>query len=376
MSLKNAPTVVPMSEVAVSESEIAEVTAVLRSGRLREGPVCRDFEEAFAARVGANHAVSVNSGTAALHVAYAALLRPEDEVLVPTFTFIATASMVVMAGARPVFCDVDPKTFTLDVGDARKRITKHTRAIAPVHLFGNPSDVDGVRSLADEYGLLVIWDAAQAAGTEFGGRDVGSEQVAVCYSFYPSKNMTTGEGGMITTSDPMVMERCKLLRSHGQEGKYHHSTLGFNYRLTDILAALGLKQLEKLDGLVERRRANARYLTEQLQGFPGIQTPIEQSNGKSSFNLYSILIDPDQLGCGRDELVRLLNGAGVSASVHYPKGLHQQPAFASIANNTRLPVAEDLARRILSLPAHPGLDEDSLGLVVNRLRTVVDSLAK
>lgn len=355
---------IPITQVVLDEDEIAEVVAILRSGRLREGPVCREFEERFAAHVGARYAVSVSSGTAALHIAYAALLEPGDEVLVPSFTFIATASMVVMVGARPVFCDVDPRTFTMDVQDARRRITPRTRAIAPVHLFGNPCDVDAIRALADEYGLKIIWDAAQAHGARYDERDVGSFDDVVCYSFYPSKNMTTAEGGMITTNDPALYEKCKLLRSHGQAGKYYHTLLGFNYRLTDVMAALGIKQLEKLDKWVQQRRANAHYLSERLADISGIQTPMEQPKGESSFNLYSVVLDLAQFRCDRDEFVRLLNAENIGAAVHYPRPLHQQPAFIEIAKDVNLPISEDLSRRILSVPVHPILTREKLDLIV------------
>jgi len=365
---------IPIAKVALDEDEVAEVIAVLRSGRLREGPVCREFEERFAAHVGVRYAVSVSSGTAALHIAYTALLEPGDEVLVPSFTFIATASMVVMVGARPVFCDVDPRTFTLDVEDARRRITRRTRAIAPVHLFGNPCDIDAIRALADKYGLKIIWDAAQAHGSRYKGGDVGSFDDMVCYSFYPSKNMTTAEGGMITTNDKVLYEKCRLLRSHGQAGKYYHTILGFNYRLTDVMAALGLKQLEKSEGWVQRRRANAHYLTERLAGISGVRTPMEQPGGESSFNLYSILLDLEQFRCDRDEFVRLLNAENVGASVHYPRPLHQQPAFAGVTGALRLPVSEDLSQRILSLPSHPGLGQAEPDLVITGMYKVAGAV--
>jgi len=365
---------IPITQVALDEDEIAAVVAILRSGRLREGPVCHEFEERFAAHVGARYAVSVSSGTAALHIAYAALLEPGDEVLVPAFTFIATASMIVMVGARPIFCDVDPYTFTLDVQDARRRITPRTRAIAPVHLFGNPCDVDAIRALADEYSLKVIWDAAQAHGARYNGQDVGSFDDVVCYSFYPSKNMTTAEGGMIITNDKALYEKCKLLRSHGQAGKYYHTLLGFNYRLTDVMAALGIKQLEKLDGWVQQRRANARYLSDRLADIPGIQTPVEQPKGESSFNLYSILLDLKQFRCDRDEFVRLLNAENIGAAVHYPRPLHQQPAFSEMAGDAHLPISEDLSQRILSLPVYPGLSTAKLDLVAEAVRKVASTV--
>jgi perosamine synthetase len=367
---------VPISQVALGEDEIAAVVAVLRSGKLREGPVCREFEERFAAHIGARYAVSVSSGTAALHIAYAALLEPGDEVLVPSFTFIATASMVMMVGAHPVFCDVDPYTFTLDVEDARRRITPCTRAIVPVHLFGNPCDIDAIQALADEHGLKIIWDAAQAHGARYNGRDIGSFDDVVCYSFYPSKNMTTAEGGMITTNDEALYEKCRLLRSHGQAGKYYHTLLGFNYRLTDVMAALGLKQLEKLEERVQRRRANARYLSKWLADIPGIQIPVEQPKGKSSFNLYSILLDLNQFCCDRDEFVRLLNAENIGATVHYPRPLHQQPAFAELAKDVHLPVSEDLSQRILSLPVHPSLKKVELDLIVAAMHKVATAMQR
>ena len=357
--------------MTIDEGDVAAAVDVLRSGNLREGPVCREFEERFAAHVGARYAVSVSSGTAALHIAYTAILEPGDEVLVPAFTFIATASMVSMVGAKPVFCDVDPYTFTLDVDDARKRITSRTRAIAPVHLFGNPANIEAVQDLAREYGLKIVWDAAQAHGARYRGRDIGSFDDLVCYSFYPSKNMTTGEGGMVTTNDETLYEKLRLLRSHGQARKYYHTMLGFNYRLTDVMAALGLGQLRKLDEWVTRRRQNARYLTEHLQDIPGLQVQVEQEHGESSFNLYTVAIDPDQFTCTRDEFVALLRAENIGASVHYPRPLHCQPTYAMENKNLSLPVSESLSNRVFSLPVHPALTEEELAAIVRAVRKIV-----
>lgn len=368
-----SPEFIPIITVSLDEDEISEITAILRSGSLREGPVCRQFEETFAAHVGARYAVSVSSGTAALHIAYMALLEPGDEVLVPSFTFIATASMVAIVGAQPVFCDVDPQFFTLDVEDARRRVTERTKAIAPVHLFGNPCDIEAIKSLAAEYDLKIIWDAAQSHGAQYQGQDVGSFDDTVCYSFYPSKNMTTGEGGMITTNDEALYQKMKLLRGHGQSGKYYHTLLGFNYRLTDVMASLGLKQLAKLDGWIEQRRSNAHYLTEHLVQIPGIQPPVEQPAGKSSFNLYSILLDLKQFRCDRDEFIRLLRAENIGATVNYPRSLHQQPVFTEMGETPSLPVSESLSRQILSLPAHPKLGKEQLDLVINAVSKVAEA---
>ncbi len=371
-----SPHPIPIAHVSLTDEEIEAAVAVLRSGRLRAGAVCEAFEEAFAAQVGARYALSVSSGTAALHLAYAALLQPGDEVLVPAFTFIATASMVSMVGARPVFCDVDPETFTLDVADARRRVTPRTRAVVAVHLFGNPADVAGIRALADEFGLKVIWDAAQAHGARYAGQDVGALDDVVCYSFYPSKNMTTGEGGMITTNDPVLYERMRLLRSHGERRRYEHVLLGFNYRLTDVMAAIGLRQLAKLPTWVAQRRAHARYLAERLADVPGLRPQKEQPGGESSYNLFTVVLDPDRFHGDRDTFVRLLQAENVGVAVHYPRPLHRQPVYAPEHGHLHLPVAEALSARVFSLPVHPHLSSADLEAIVRGVRKVARALAR
>lgn len=329
--------------------------------------MCGDFEEQFAAHVGARYAISCSSGTAALHICYVALLQPGDEVLAPSFTFIATASMASMMGALPVFCDVLPRTYNLDIDDARRRITRRTRALAPVHLFGNPCDVDGIQALAQEFGLKIIWDAAQAHGARYRNQDVGSFGDCVCYSFYPSKNMTTAEGGMITMNDAGLYEKCKRIRSHGESGRYHHTALGFNYRLTDVMASLGIEQLKKLDGWIAKRRSNARVLTRELAGIAGLHTPVETKHAESSFNLYSITIDREEFGCDRDEVARRLAAGNIGSAVHYPRCLHEQPVYAGFAPQP-LPVGEGLSRRILSVPVEASLGEPEMRRVAEALR--------
>ncbi|MBZ5639831.1 MAG: aminotransferase class I/II-fold pyridoxal phosphate-dependent enzyme, partial [Acidobacteriia bacterium] len=209
-----------IAQVRLDRGELRAVEQVLKSGNLRQGQVTEDFEKGFARAVGARFAVAVNSGTAALFLAYRLMLKPGDEVIVPDFTFAATASMATAAAATPVFADVDPKTFNLDAADVERRITRRTRAIVPVHLFGYPADIARLSALARRHRLRVIWDAAQAHGARFRGRDVGSFRDVACYSFYPSKNMTTGEGGMITISDPSLASEFRLRRSHGEESRY------------------------------------------------------------------------------------------------------------------------------------------------------------
>ncbi len=360
---------IPMAEVRFSDEEMEAALEVLRSGKLAQGEMVRAFEEAFAHYVGARYAVAASSGTAALHLAYLAVLEPGGEVLVPTFTHISTASMIHFAGCRPVFCDIDPRTFTLDVDDARRRVTARTRAVVPVHLFGNACKVEEVLAFAQEHRLRVVWDACQAHGTRYQGRDVGSFDDLACYSFYPTKNLFVGEGGMVTTNDPSLYEKLKLLRSHGQERKYYHTLLGFNYRMTEMEAALGHRQLQRLEHLIARRRANAEFLDAQLSGVSGIQVPWVESGVRHTYNQYSILLTDDRID--RDAFVTSLRAHGVETGVHYPIPLHLQPALGSYAEGVHLPVSEEVARRILSLPVHPGLSEEDLEQVVGAVRAAI-----
>jgi len=356
--VKSAENLIRIAGVQLTEQEIAAVVEVLRSGHLVAGEAVQAFEEHFAKEVGACYAVAVSSGTAALHIAYLAVLQPGDEVLVPGFTHISTASMVHFANGRPVLCDVDRRSFTLDVEDAAQKISARTAAVAPVHLFGNSCDIDGVNRLAQGHNLKIIWDAAQAHATRYRGRDVGSFSDLVTYSFYPTKNMTTGEGGMIVTNDPELYEGCKLLRGHGQTRKYCHESFGLNYRMTDIAGALGLKQLQQLPRFVEKRRYNAAYLNERLTKVDGITVPFVANSIDHSFHQYTILLDLDQFRCSRDEFAATLKTQGVEAVVHYPRAINQQPALR--AGTVPLPNCEWLSQRVMSLPVHPLLSTRDL----------------
>jgi len=344
-----------ISEIVLSEPEIDAAVAVLKSGALRQGKECQAFEEEFAAATGAGFAVTCSNGTAALHMSYWDSVGPGDEVLVPAFTFIATGSMVTAVGAKPVFCDVDPDTFLLDLKDARARITERTRAIAPVHLFGNPCDSNAVTAFAQEFDLVIVADAAQAHGATYNGIDVGAFGDYAAYSFYPSKNMFVGEGGMVTVADADKAERLRNLRSHGQTGKYYHTSLGLNYRMTDVEAAIGRVQLTRLDEMVSVRRRNAELLHESLSEIPGLQCQTVTPGGNSSWHQFCVVIEPEEFGMTRDQLGRALHEAGVATGVHYPRGLHQQPVFEELYGTQTLPVTEYLAERILAIPVHHGL---------------------
>lgn len=362
---------VPMAQVSLDHREIRAVEQVLKSGNLRAGQVTEKFESSFAAGAGARHAVAVSSGTAALHLACHALLSPGDEVIVPDFTFVATAAMVAAVGAKPVFADVDPRTFTLDPAEVERRITPRTRALVPVHLYGQPADITGLVRLARRHKLRIIWDAAQAHGAQFHGRDVGSFPDAVCYSFYPTKNMTTGEGGMVTTSNGSLDRQLRLLRSHGEADRYRHVRLGFNFRTTDIASAIGLVQLSRLEKAVRTRQRNARILNEGLQGIPGLQTPELVRGAGHAFSLFTICIDRRQAGMSRDDLAKALRLRCIQSAVHYPLPLHRQPVFRGYGLDRDFPVSTRLAKSVLSLPVHPGVKEDDLRYIVQSVHEIL-----
>lgn len=335
-----------------------------------------DFETRFARAIGARHAVAVNSGTAALYLAYHALLKPGDEVIVPDFTFVATASMAVAAGLKPIFADVDPETFTLDPADIERRITARTRALAPVHLYGHPANIRTLLPLARRHKLRMIWDAAQAHGAGLHGRDVGSFPDVVCYSFYPSKNMTTGEGGMLTTSDPALAAKCKLLRSHGESERCRHVCLGFNFRLTEVAAALGREQLKRLPAALRKRQRNATLLTRGLAGLRGLKTPLVARGATHAFNLYTIRLDPETLGMSRAAFQKALAEHGIESAVHYPRPLHRQPIFKGYGTDQDFPISTRLADAVLSLPVHPHVGRRDLQHIVRVVREIIASSPK
>ena len=359
---------IPIAEIKLTKEEVAVAVNVLESGALRQGKECNAFEQEFAAKVGAKFAVTSANGSAALHLAYMAFLKPGDEVLVPSFTFIATASMVTMSGGRPIFCDIDPRTFLLDLEDASRKITPRTKAIAPVHLFGNACDVEAVTPLAQKHDLRLVWDAAQAHGARFKGRDIGSFGDFVCYSFYPSKNMFVGEGGMTCTDNEEFDRLLRFMRTHGQTGKYLHTMLGLNYRMTDVEAAIGREQLKRLDKMLAIRRRNAAMLNQGLAGLPGLRPQEITPDSEHAWHQYCVVVDPEQFGCDRDTLTQRLKEKGVATGVHYPRGLHQQPIFLEMYGPSSLPQTEYLAEHILALPVHHGLDEDQINYVVEAVR--------
>lgn len=367
----NVIRIVPIAQVSLDQREIRAVERVLKSGNLRAGKITENFESSFAEQTGARHAIAVSSGTAALYLACHAMLSPGDEVIVPDFTFIATAAMVAAVGAKPVFADVNPRTFTLDPAEAERHITPRTRALIPVHLYGQPADITGLSRLARRHKLRIIWDAAQAHGAQFDKQDVGSFADAVCYSFYPTKNMTTGEGGMITSSNGSLANQLRLLRSHGEASRYRHVRIGFNFRTTDIASAIGLVQLARLGKAIRTRQRNARFLTEGLRGIPGLQTPEILPGAGHAFSLFTICVDRKQAGMSRDALAKALRLRGIQSAIHYPLPLHRQPVFRGYGLDRDFPVSARLAKSVLSLPVHPGVKEDDLHYIVRAVREIL-----
>lgn len=341
------------------QEEVQMVSQVIKSGRLTQfsSDLVREFEEAFAAYVGASAAIAVNSGTASLHtVLTAAGIGSGDEVIVPAFTFIGTVGPIMQQQAIPVFADIEPETFCLAVEDAARKITLRTKAIMAVDMFGHPADLDPLRELAAEHDLLFIEDACQAHGARYKDMRLGNLADAACFSFYESKNMTTGEGGMVTTSDRQLAEICRAVRHQGEDTWGIIKRLGYNYRMTSLQAALGLVQLRKLDGFNEMRRHRAAIYTEALSDLD-LQLPGEKPNAWSAFHVYSFLL-PKRLASQRDEIVAQLKERGVPVGIAYPRPLYASPVFEHLKGPFYCPVTEDVCARVVTLPTRQSIPVD------------------
>jgi len=357
---------IPIAKPIIDEDEISAVTVVLRSGIIAQGRKVEEFEEAFAGFIGTKYAIAVNSGTAALHIALLAQgIGEGDEVITSPFTFIATANSILFTGAKPVFADIEEDSFNIAPDSIVEKITPRTRAIMPVHLYGQPCDMKKIMGIADEHKLAVIEDACQAHGAEYEGKKVGSFGTG-CFSFYPTKNITTGEGGMITTNDKDIAQKARMIRSHGQRERYFHEILGYNYRMTDIAAAIGLCQLGKLVGFNNKRIGNAEFLTGRLSGIKGLIPPHVRPNAKHVFHQYTVRVTQD-FGISRDELRQKLMNKGVATEIYYPLPIHKQPLYQNSGYNDHLPNSEKAAREVLSLPVHPSLTKKDLEYIVDAL---------
>jgi dTDP-4-amino-4,6-dideoxygalactose transaminase len=350
-----------MARPQMGDEEKAAVLAVLDSGMLAQGREVAEFEQGFAEYCGVKHAVATSNGTTALHVAILANeIGPSDEVITVPFTFIASANSILYAGAKPVFVDIDPVSYNINVDQIEAAITPRTRAIMPVDLFGNPAEMSRIQEIADRHGIVIIEDAAQAHGAEENGRRAGSWGTG-CFSFYPTKNITTGEGGMVTTNDDCIADRARLLRAHGMRVRYYHETLGYNFRMTNIHAAIGLAQLPKLEAFNEKRIANATYLSEHLPK-DKVHVPQMRPGTRHVFHQYTVRLNP---ALDRDKVREELTAKGVGSDIYYPVPVHRQQLYLDLGyGDQSFPESERAAQQVLSLPVHPGLSQEDLETIV------------
>ncbi len=352
---------IPAARPLIGDEERAAVDRVLRSGMVAQGPEVAAFEAEFSAQVDGRRCIAVNSGTSALHLAFlAGGVGPGDEVIVPSFTFAATANSVALTGATPVFADIEPAQFNLDPEAVAAAITPRTKAVMPVHLYGHPAAMDRFTELAEKHDLLLFEDAAQAHAASLHGRPVGAWGLAGSFSFYPTKNMTSGEGGMVATQREEVARTVQLLRNQGMEKRYENEVVGFNARMTDLHAAIGRVQLAKLGGWTKQRQANATFLDENLRG---VVVPPVATGAVHVYHQYTIRVP----GHDRDAFAAELARRGVGSGVYYPVPNHRLPSFGLTMD---LPETERAAREVLSLPVHPSLSDDDLATVVDVVNAV------
>jgi dTDP-4-amino-4,6-dideoxygalactose transaminase len=352
---------IPVAKPEIGKAERKAVDRVMRSGLLAQGPEVSNFEKEFSKFVEDRECVAVNSGTSALHVALLSLgVGKGDEVIVPSFTFAATANSVALTGATPVFVDIDPKTFCIDPIEIVKAITPKTKAIQVVHLYGLAAEMPAIMKIAKKYKLLVVEDAAQAHLATINGKPVGSFGDAAAFSFYPTKNMTSGEGGMIVFKDASAARTARLYRNQGMEKRYENEVVGFNLRMTDIHAAIGRVQLSKLKEKTQRRQENANYLSKNILNL--VAVPIIPKGYSHVFHQYTIKVPGN-----RDSFASQLNHLGIGSGVYYPTPVHLLPSYQK---KECLPVTEKICKQALSLPIHPSLTKGDLRRIadaVNRL---------
>ena len=352
---------IPAAQPIIGDDERQAVDRVLQSGMLAQGPEVKAFEDEFSEIVDKRHCIAVNSGTSALHMAFvAAGIRQGDEVIVPSFSFAATANAVRLAGATPVFADIEQDYFNLSPSAVEAAITPRTRAIMPVHLYGHPAAMTELTAICQRHNLLLFEDAAQAHAASLNGVPVGAFGVAGSFSFYPTKNMTSGEGGMVTTGCDHIARQLRLLRNQGMERRYENEVIGFNTRMTDIHAAIGRVQLKKLAGWTKQRQDNAQFLSNNISG---VVTPPTASGAIHVFHQYTIrVVDQD-----RDKFAEELVKRGVGCGVYYPTPIHRLPSFGLTID---LPVTEQVALQCLSLPVHPSLSKKDLETIVETVNAV------
>ncbi len=363
------PVHIRLAKPDLGEEEVEAVRQVFSSGILTNGPRTADFEREFARRHEVHHAVAVANGTIALQAMFRGLgIGPGDEVIVPSLTFISSATSISHVGATPVWVDVDPVTLNIDPAHVVERITPRTKAVLAVHYGGQPADMAILADICDSHRIILLEDAAEAVGARYQGRSVGGLGRAAMFSFTPTKNITTGEGGVVTTNDTDLARRLRLLRNHGQTALYRHDSLGYNWRMTEMQAAIGSVQLRKLDGILERKRANASWMTERLSDVPGVRTPGARPDVEHTYMLYTLQVDGS-----RERFLSCLLRNGIEARVYFPPA-HRQSVFRDF--DASLPVTNQIAERILSIPIHAGLSVDELEEIASTIEATARDLER
>ncbi len=353
---------IPISKPFIGEEEKKAVLEVLDSGMLVQGPRTAALEEKFAKVCGTKHAIATSSGTTALHLALLAhKIGPGDEVITTSFTFIASVNSILFTGAKPVFVDIEADSFNIDASKIEAAITPHTKAILPVNLYGQPCDMDALQTIAKKHNLAIIEDACQAVGARYKGKVVGSFGTG-CFSLYATKNIMSGEGGMITTNDDDLATLLRMLRNHGMQRRYYHDMLGYNFRISDLHSAIGLVQIDRLETFTTKRRANAAYLNEHITS---VVTPKVKPGCEHVWHQYTIRVDK---GRDRGAAVKQLNDAGVGTGIFYPVPAHHQGYLVDMGlGDARLPVTEQLVKEVISLPVHPQLSQADLEKIVEEV---------
>jgi len=385
---------IPMGPT-IEDDDIEEVVKVLKSRLLSmlAGSYGKKFEEEFARKIGVKHAIAVANGSVALYVALKVCgIGPGDEVIVPSFTFTSTVTSVIYANAIPVFADIDLETYTIDPEDVRRKISDKTKAIIAVHLFGHPAEMDELREIADEKGLFLIEDSAQAIGAKYKGKYTGSLGDVAAFSLYATKNITAGEGGVVTTNDDVLAERARLIRSHGERLRYFSETLGFNFRMTEMQAALALSQLKKLERFNRERRIRAKKYLEVLEKYSDkIKLPTERKHAVSSWSIFEILLEKPKLANMRDEIFKAVKAEGAPIAIMYPRVIYEHPFMKNLVGhgkgcpwkcsfyygkyvnhrNTRTPVAEEVSKKCLSLYTDPITPLEDVEAIANAIVKVI-----
>ncbi len=358
---------IPIASPRIGKAEIDAVVGVMKSGNLTQGKVVKDFEEKFSSYIGSKYGIAASSGTSALVVGIEALgIKEGDEVITTPFTFIATSNSVLYSRAKPVFADIDGKSFNIDPVSIESKITDRTRAVLVVHLYGQPCRMGEIKRICKDHGLLLVEDCAQAHGAEYEGKKVGTFGELSMFSFYATKNMITGEGGMVLTDNEALAGKVRVIVNQGQVNRYDHVMIGYNNRMTDMQAAIGLEQLKRLDSMNKKRAENAKFLSEELSGISWLEVPFVEKNAKHVWHQYTIKVPEGK----RDKIFDCLNSKGVGARIYYPKPSYLQPAYQALGYGKGIcPVAESVSKRVLSLPVHPSLTKDDLVKIVETVKS-------